>query len=393
MHEQHLKPRINILFFILFFDSMLIIQSNQPIHNSFLYIIFFSFLMLVLSYFTDYLSKNHKIQEKLYNIFIMGGFPVFASFVVFYENFQTEAIFLFFVQLTFYIFYVKYKYYLQSLFLGIIVGFFIFVVTNDFHSYPLNSALYKQYFLFVFSIVVSIFLWKTIYTQLLSTLNAREKEIEENINMIVHDLNSPLIDIGLCARSVKKKYLEKDAFIEKNMDAINACVEQALFHIQFRKENLRSYIHSRDVETIDVKQFINDYTTQYLKTHNESVNLQIHGQTFLLNADINFLHSIFINLLHNACCFIKKAKKGSIIISLETLPTKNRIRFKDTGYGIKPDILPMIFNKGFSRRHDGTGMGLYMCRDLIQHLGGIIQCESVYGEYTEFIMEFPLKKH
>ncbi len=126
-----------------------------------------------------------------------------------------------------------------------------------------------------------------------------------------------------------------------------------------------------------------------MNTTNERIHVNVYGPSFFINADINFLYSFFTNLLNNSCFFIKKSGKGSITIKLETLNKTNRILFRDTGYGIKPDILPMIFDKGFSRRRDGTGMGLYMCRELIHHLGGTIRCESVFGEFTDFIIAFP----
>jgi signal transduction histidine kinase len=392
MHNKHLKPSIKTLFFLLFFDIVLIVQGDQSLNNAFIYITFLSFLLLILSYFTDYLSKNNATQETLYTFFSFCGFPVFSSFVVFYENFQTEAIFLFFVQLNFYTFYARYKHYLKSVFIGVIIGFALFSCSNRGELYQFSSSLAKSYALFIFSILASVFLWKTTYTQLLSSLNAREIEIEENMTMIVHELNSPLANIDLYARNLKKNY-KNDALIEKSMNTIIRCVQRALFQIQFRKENLRTYMSKKNAQDVDIKCFIHECVRNYVNTYKERVDIDIRGSSFFIHADTNFLHSIFTNLLNNACFFIKKTGKGSITITLEASTKKNTIRFNDTSIGVKPDVLPFIFDKGFSRRRDGTGMGLYMCAELIHHLGGTIRCESVLGEFTEFIIEFPIKKH
>ena len=166
-------------------------------------------------------------------------------------------------------------------------------------------------------------------------------------------------------------------------------MEVCLFNIRFRKENLRTYKSLKNENIYNIKKFIQDCVINFQTIYSDKINIEICGETFIVKSNSVFLSTIFTNLLHNAFYFIKKAGKGSITIQIEASEQNNIIIFQDTGYGIKPDTLPQIFDKGFSRRRDGTGMGLYMCRDLIEHLGGDIKCESELGEYTKFIIKFP----
>lgn len=233
-----------------------------------------------------------------------------------------------------------------------------------------------------------MFIWKTMYRQFLESLNARETEIEENMTMIAHELSGPLASIKIFATELNKKYRE-DPYISKSSSKIKKYSDLCLFNIRFRKENLRKYKSQKNTETFDIKSFIDECVCSFRETHNEQIEIDIYGVSFILQSNHVFLTTIFSNLINNSFYFIKKAGKGSILITFEITDKHNVIVFEDTGYGVKPDVLPSIFDKGFSRRRDGTGMGLYMCRELIEHLGGQITCASMFGEYTRFIIKFP----
>jgi signal transduction histidine kinase len=98
---------------------------------------------------------------------------------------------------------------------------------------------------------------------------------------------------------------------------------------------------------------------------------------------------ILFNLLKNALYYIEASGKGDIHIWLENDEGKNTLHFKDTGPGISATLLPSIFERFFSRRKHGTGMGLAFCKSVMQEIRGDIQCRSKEGEYTEFVLTFP----
>ena len=62
---------------------------------------------------------------------------------------------------------------------------------------------------------------------------------------------------------------------------------------------------------------------------------------------------------------------------------------RDTGAGIAPDILPLVFNWEFTTRSDGSGLGLAFSRRVMRAMGGEITCHSVFGQFTEFTLSFP----
>ena len=109
--------------------------------------------------------------------------------------------------------------------------------------------------------------------------------------------------------------------------------------------------------------------------------------TNLNGLPIKIFKHIFFNLLKNSLYFVKKAGKGEINISLSEDAHYHIIRFYDSGYGIKAEYIDKIFDKFFSRRRYGTGMGLFFCKNAIEAFGGKIACTSKLNEYTEFTIK------
>ena len=105
------------------------------------------------------------------------------------------------------------------------------------------------------------------------------------------------------------------------------------------------------------------------------------------------VHVLF-NLIKNALRHIAKAGKGGISIHIQASPKSNRLIFRDTGGGIPPETLSHIFMRFYTSSNSsdsvlGAGIGLAFCRDVMHAFGGTIECTSVYGEFSEFVLTFP----
>ena len=67
-----------------------------------------------------------------------------------------------------------------------------------------------------------------------------------------------------------------------------------------------------------------------------------------------------------------------------------QIIFTDTAEGIPSELLEKIFDGFFTTKSDGTGAGLTFCKRTLVSFGGDMDCKSVYGEYTRFILSLPI---
>ncbi len=113
---------------------------------------------------------------------------------------------------------------------------------------------------------------------------------------------------------------------------------------------------------------------------------------FLFKGNELLMMHVLFNLLKNAIYYVRAARKGDIEIWLEQGKRYNRLHFKDTGQGIPRKVLPHIFDRFYSETENGTGLGLAFCKLVMHSFDGDIYCNSKFGEYTEFVMRFPVIK-
>jgi PAS domain S-box-containing protein len=108
------------------------------------------------------------------------------------------------------------------------------------------------------------------------------------------------------------------------------------------------------------------------------------------------LKQILLNLLSNA---IKFTSTGSVTVEALPAPLENRIRIvvADTGIGIRPEHLDVIFedfrqlDQSRTREYGGTGLGLSITQNLLALLGGAITVESKFGDGSRFTVELPTR--
>jgi signal transduction histidine kinase len=122
------------------------------------------------------------------------------------------------------------------------------------------------------------------------------------------------------------------------------------------------------------------------------MELNLPDGALFIKADKNLLTSTLENLIHNA---IKYTPKGKVSISARQLNNNVLIEVADTGIGIADGDKQIIFeefrqaSEGFSRKYEGTGLGLTIVKKYTELMGGTITLNSEPGFGTTFILKFP----
>ena len=107
-------------------------------------------------------------------------------------------------------------------------------------------------------------------------------------------------------------------------------------------------------------------------------------------ADPGQLQQVFLNLILNATDAIRE--QGTITIKTEGTPGGSvEIRISDTGQGIDPKALGMVFNPFFTTKSKGTGLGLAICKRLIEQQGGTISALNNPEGGATFVISLPVK--
>lgn len=125
------------------------------------------------------------------------------------------------------------------------------------------------------------------------------------------------------------------------------------------------------------------------------LDLDLPDKPIKIDGDINLLTSIFENLINNA---IKYTEKGKVTISVKQSDQQAVIEVSDTGIGILQRDQEIIFeefrqaSEGFSRKFEGTGLGLTITKKYAEVMRGTISLKSKPGDGTTFILKFPLSR-
>jgi signal transduction histidine kinase len=226
---------------------------------------------------------------------------------------------------------------------------------------------------------------------------ARANKVKDDfLGVISHELRTPLIAIMGYAR-----LLEGDVLYRSTSEHAKAvCV------IRQKSDELLSMIHSiLDVvkiesgkvlivpDAVDLADFIPELAKSYSDIGKTDVAVEWDYPARLPNivTDVIKLRQILQNLINNA---IKFTQEGYVTISVRHVPDTTAVEFivRDTGVGISPDVLPMIFDKfrqadsSDKRHHEGMGLGLYIAKKFAELLHGTITVQSRIGAGSAFTL-------
>jgi signal transduction histidine kinase len=127
----------------------------------------------------------------------------------------------------------------------------------------------------------------------------------------------------------------------------------------------------------------------------QGLQLSVIGATEagVIKADRSKFKQVLYNLLSNAVKFTPPP--GQITITVKDAPDQLTVSVQDTGIGMKAEDLPKLFREfeqidgSYTRRYQGTGLGLALCRRFVQMHGGRIWAESKFGKGSIFTFTIP----
>jgi len=227
-------------------------------------------------------------------------------------------------------------------------------------------------------------------------IKALERERDNFISMIAHDMKSPIIGIhGFAHRLLTrpqeqqkmKEYLE---IIERESEKLESLINDFLeiSRLQAGKLNLNLSATSLDKELHEL------FERYRILTAEKGLRLELHADEPLpiIEADSAKLRRVFTNLLDNAIKFSKKT--GAITISPYETENQVVVEVKDQGIGIEPVDLPYIFeafyrSTGEGQDRAGFGLGLAGVKAIVERHGGELRVRSKPGEGSTFVVLLP----
>ncbi len=226
----------------------------------------------------------------------------------------------------------------------------------------------------------------------------RSEELASLVQMVAHDLKSPVITITGLVRRLKK-LLETDGSKENIGLILNQLLSAGDNMERFLADLLDGLVMQHvppDFEELDFLEVLNKVVLQHkesLKERKIQFLMEIPEGAIKISGDKRRLSQVFDNLISNAIKHMGICEEPTIkvrIIQSADLLTTSVI---DNGIGIQPEFQAKIFERFFRVKREkgacGTGLGLAITKQIVESHGGKIWVESTPGQGTIFSFEIP----
>lgn len=317
------------------------------------FFLLFSYLLLVLLFFLFFFSLH-----------------VDTAFLILYVIF-----FLFFGLFWFFFFYFKKRKFYQQLFL------FLNQLPQKYFLHEMNL---EPNFLEAQKLMDVLYEVDKSMKEEINRLNETNQNFRNYIEMWIHEIKIPLANLVLMGHN---KDLEEPIFLEQ-LRRIESYIEQVLYYV-------RSEMVENDylIQEYDLKQIVSNV----IKKNKDAfiygaIQLDMSGVSGLVLTDEKWLGFILNQILSNSIKY-RKEKGAKIILQSEVKQNEVILKIWDNGIGITSSDLNRVFDKSFTGSNgrkvsSSTGMGLFICKRLIEKLGHQMNIQSKLNEFTEVTIIF-----
>lgn len=236
----------------------------------------------------------------------------------------------------------------------------------------------------------------------LKELKRIDKLKDEFISMVSHELRTPLTNIKAYTETLLDIHEEQDDYEKEFLEIINEETERLnrlindILDLSKIEAGKMEFIH-KEYNINEVIERAYKSTARFAEQKNINIELELDKKLETILFDKDRILQVLLNLINNAIKFTSQGKK--VIIKSSIFNSKFiKIEVEDQGIGIDKKDMDIIFQKFkqaqnvHTRDHGGTGLGLPICKKIIEEHLGNIWVESEKGLGSKFIFLLPILK-
>ena len=221
-------------------------------------------------------------------------------------------------------------------------------------------------------------------------LKKTNSELDRFVYSVSHDLRSPLLSINGIIDILKQKETLSDSGNQLLQMIINSIdrLDNSIVEILDYSRNARFDVEHVELDLNDILQEI---TTDLQHLAPVTFNIQFETSAVIISDKFRLI-TILKNTISNAVKY-RKNNQPDCFVNIKVSKEDNYtiIHIEDNGIGISEKSLPKIFDMFYRATSSvsGTGLGLYICKEMITKLGGTITLDSKLGEGTSVAIRIP----
>ena len=228
-----------------------------------------------------------------------------------------------------------------------------------------------------------------------------QKEIDklktEFVNVVSHEIRTPIsgimgfVELMLTREMSKEKTFKYLNVIHKETKRLADLINDVL-----DLQRIESGKQVFEMEDFNFSELIEDVLMMFKENASHNIIENIRDANIAICADYNKIEQVLMNLLSNAVKYSPGG--GDIVFGVQKAGDEILVWVKDSGLGIPREDIPKLFAKFFrvsSHSHQeikGTGLGLCICKEIVQAHGGEIWVDSTQGKGSTFSFTLPVNK-
>ena len=219
----------------------------------------------------------------------------------------------------------------------------------------------------------------------------RESAWREMAKQVAHEIKNPLTPMKLRVQHLQRSWEDGSPDFDTRLKQfVKSMTEQidTLSHIASEFSNFAK-MPKPNLETLDLTKVLDDVVDIYRDQKNYQLSYRkYHLDSALVRGDKEQMIRVFNNLINNAMQAIPDGVEGKIDIAVRGYKNRVIVRVSDNGIGISEEGKKKIFVPNFTTKSTGTGLGLAMVKNIMQHTGGNVFFWSKAGRGAAFYLEF-----
>lgn len=249
-----------------------------------------------------------------------------------------------------------------------------------------------------------------LYEEKLTEFRKKENANNQLLTSLSHDIRTPLTSIIGYTDAIKKELLKDGLNYKYDLQSVienhntlenNKIIENYIDIVREKSYSLKEYLDNvfdwfklnsnefyldlKDTEITELSRNIIKSWIVIFEEKDIDFDIEIEEKEIICNLDQNAYARVINNIIQNA---VEHSKTKKIQISIKESNRKIFITIKDFGVGIEPDDLEHIFDRLYkcdkARNKVGSGLGLYITKELVEKMNGCIDVVSEIGKGTEF---------
>jgi signal transduction histidine kinase len=219
------------------------------------------------------------------------------------------------------------------------------------------------------------------------------------VTELVHELHTPLAALNTALYLLQRTDLQ----VERR-EQISQMIQNEFSRLTELTTSFLDYAHMESGRAkfkpskFNINQLIAEsieIIQMQLEGKGMTISLDLPAQPLLITADRDKIKQVILNLLSNAIKY--NSPSGNINVTLKETPRAVSLSIQDSGQGIPQENLPRLFERFYrvpstERGVKGTGLGLTICKQIVEVHNGKIEVSSSTGQGTTFTVQLPMSQ-